>query len=122
MTTPFHSTESPYPLLTEWFYGRLKGVWLDVKDVIEDDPKLSPVRAGELAAAKLAVQLSQEYVRLEQDVKQRVREHFSTEYSDAYIEFYDRLQDDDLPSYRQILQDISGTRTMLLDEQQYREG
>ena len=35
--------------------------------------------------------------------------------------FYDVLQDETRTTYRQLLQDYSGARAMLIDEQEYRE-
>lgn len=118
--SPFASDNSPYPLLTAWYYGRLQAEWCKTqRALIESDLKLSPIRAGELAAARLAVWISQEYAMFAAEVNRRVRAVSNPDYSDVYTDFYDALQDESLPTYRGVLQDVSGTRTMLLDEQDY---
>lgn len=122
-TTPFSSTAPTYPLLSAWYYGRLAEQWNNEKQrIINASSAHSEDRIGHLAAAKLCVELSDEYALLENDVKQRVDEHQGdAECSDDLLDFYDALQDDSRPFWRAELQSISGNRAIFEDEFDYQE-
>lgn len=123
MTTPLSSTTPTYPLLSAWHGDRLAEQWGNEKQSIRAAmPCLSKDRAGHLAAAKLCVDISDEYALLENDVKQRVDEHQGdAECSDDLLDFYDALQDDSRPFWRAELQSISGNRAIFEDEFDYQE-
>ena len=65
--------------------------------------------------------MSDEYEQLEQDAKEHVRGKSVYWEGDDITKFYDVLQDETRATYRQLLQDYSGARAMLIDEQEYRE-
>lgn len=120
MTT---SLSTIYPLLTAWHNDRLAEQWgNECQRMSNASSGLSEERRGHIAAARLCVELGNEYAVLEIDVKRRVEEHqWDAEYSDETLDFYDALQDDSRPFYRAILQDISGNRDIFTDEFDYRE-
>jgi len=110
-----------YPFLKEWVDEKLKGAWLDVRLAMTDDEQnITEQRAGELAAAKVAVMMSDEYEQLERDAKAHVCGKSAQWEGDSVTHFYDTLQET-CPTYRSLLQDWSGNRAMLIDEQDYRE-
>ena len=129
MTSPFDSTNSPYPLLTAWYYGRLEKEWKAVKqNIIEADHTLSQERAGEIAAANLSFTLGREYLALENEVKRRTDTYMDTgegmdTLGEELIDFYDKLGTliVEGPYYKRILVDLSQTRTLISDEQALRE-
>ncbi len=95
--------ESLYPILSAYVAGTLPQRWQKVRDeIIESDQKLSPLRAGEMAAALIVIDAQEELERLEQDVE---NEKFFYQVDDAM----------EVQRVNSLLIDISGTRTLILD-------
>lgn len=105
-----------YPILTAYFSGTLQECYEQEKQrLIDADSKLSPVRAGELAAATLAVMAGKEQIELDKDVRYTDIMHIPT----LHIGLYNWLVDQ--PNIKAVLIDLSGTRTLLSDMGDYHE-
>lgn len=89
------------------------GLALAVKEIaaklLENYPKLSTVRAHELAAAKLAWEFSYEYEALERLINQRCFSQEVGELYDALVEKQEQI------SLRRLLVDLTKTRTIIDD-------
>lgn len=118
-----------YPTLTEWLYGRLEQSWnremasIATKRREQGEEELSLQRLKELAAAALAVHLVDEEMHLERDVRDRLADCFVKHpdvYTDKFIQFHNRIMEIETP-YRATLQDLSGSRTLIEDEREYRK-
>lgn len=102
MTT--HATS--YPYLTSLNTGALEEQYAAFKNaLIKHAPQLSPVRAGELAAAYLFDLLADEWGYLFREVQEAREESDETR-------LYERLID---KSFAEPLVDLSGTRTLFAD-------
>jgi hypothetical protein len=90
----------------------MQDYWKEERDgLLEIFPKLNMQRAGEWAAAYLAVIAANEWVVLESDVKYAEEENVATH---CYEELQDR-------SIRGELVDLSGSRTIIEDMQSIEE-
>lgn len=95
--------ETRYPTLEAYREGRLATLWQEhTQAILAHNQKLSPNRAGELAAARIASEAGKEYEQLE--------ESMSTQ---AEFDLYEWL----VANYeiKRELIDLSGTRTLLVD-------
>jgi hypothetical protein len=110
-----------YPLLKAWQQGQLKEVWeKECAALKQQDPKLLDWVVGYEAAARASAHISQEEQRLAWAAKRSAHQHrHDPNYTDDVIEFHDALQD--LRSYREQLQDISGNPQIMIDEWRYLE-
>lgn len=88
--------------------GNLEETWRYLKEELTNhDPKLSPIRAGELAAARLREQISNRLA----DIDGRARTGSITAEEER---FYDSIYMDGW-SYSRSLERLSGSRTLSLD-------
>lgn len=104
-----HCYVSAYTLPTKWSQERGK--------LMQLDSSLNRQRAGELAAAKIAAQARDEIEALEKAVR-NVSEPIEDK-DVSIVQLYDELQA--LPSIYESLVDLSQSRTLIRDEQEYRE-
>ena len=95
--------------------GTLFQLWQDTTNrLIAEDSKLSPLRAGSIAAAKLAASGYKKYVELEE--KYRIVTELDE--NDKDLMLYDwLLTNDDQPTWTMLLVDYSGSRTLIADMQ-----
>ncbi len=101
-----------YRTLETYRDGNLSHLWARELFTLRDaDPKLSPYRAGELAAAKIATQADREYTQLEEVLKLNADEGtFPAVLYDWLINHED---------IKRVLIEMSGTRTLLADMEAY---
>ncbi len=101
-----------YRTLETYRDSNLSHLWARELFTLRDaDPKLSPYRAGELAAAKIAAQAGREYTHLEEVLKSDADE------GTYPAVLYDWLVDHE--DIERVLTDMSGTRTLLADAEAY---
>lgn len=109
------SQDQAYPTLESYKAGNTAAEWEEEKrDLIASDSSLSPIRAGELAAAKLALQAGKEYVRLEEKIKHIDFRCLLSGDDESAVELYDWLAFNDYNIKRELIE-LSGTRTLLAD-------
>ncbi len=101
-----------YQTLETYQNGNLSHLWARELFTLRDaDPKLSPQRAGELAAAKIAAQADREYTQLEEVLKPNADE------GTYPAVLYDWLINHE--DIKRVLIEMSGIRTLLADMEAY---
>jgi hypothetical protein len=123
--SPFVEDLSPFPLLSAWFKGTIRGRWLAEREGWQAVDR-TPAEVDERAAVVLCVGLADEYERLEELVR-KVAQVYGVAApggTDACLDFYAALQHEldqgTLPPYRQVLQDLSGSLELMEAEIAYR--
>jgi len=97
-----------YPTLTTYKNGQIQTLWQErTQAMIAQAPKFSPLRCGEIIAAKIARQAGTEYASLETKVSPFCM-------SAEEVALYDWLANDNY-NIKAELQDLSGSRTLLAD-------
>lgn len=108
-----------YPYLTSWLEGRLETVWRQEQTrLLEATAQPGPVRAGELAAAVVALAIGLEDQHLERQTRLLALAVGNAQGSNEVFTLYDLLQEEGMPSYKGLLQNWSGSRTLLVDMQE----
>lgn len=108
-----------FPVLTCYALEcAIHAMWSQEKFEIMADRGTNLQRAGELAAAKIAAQARLEMEALSEAVRFLSEDDTSTE-TVALVHLYDELQM--LPGVYGDLMDMSGSRTMIIDELDYLE-
>lgn len=105
-----------YPLIIEYTQGAhdtlLKRLQIMAQAELVANPQLCEQRAMELAAAETALGFERQEDDLEAHVAQRDRAGLG---DDGTFALYDRLHMIKGPSFRSLLVDMTGTRTLILD-------
>jgi hypothetical protein len=125
MRSPFVEEQSPFPHLTAWFRGTLEPRWTAERETWQAGGARTPFEAGERAAVVLCIKLSSQYERLEKLVGQLAQVYGEAPAgTDTCLDFYDALQraldERTLPPYREVVQGLCGSLSLMEAEIEYR--
>lgn len=117
--TASETTEATLPVyVNDYLSDNLSEAVNDLaSDLTKNDPKLSTIRASNLAAAYISLQIMAYCNDIEDKVKTMTSADFATESGKAFAKAYDTFQDAcDNETWRAALVRITGTRTLIADE------